>query len=287
MILVLGAGGNVGSAVVEELRLAGEVVRAAFHASSQTAASVRQGEDAITVDLSEPTTLPPAVDGADTIFLIGAMSPDQSRQEANIVEAAVSGKAERVVKLSVWRADEQLTPIARLHRPAEVMLERSGLAWTFLRPNFYMQNFSRLMAGRIRADGTLAQLAVKAPISFVDVRDVARVAARVLTSDAHAGKTYALSGPAALTYDDAAQVLSQVLERPVRYVPLSADEARETMADNGLSSFYTGALIEVGQAYRDGGADTVTQTVQEVTGTTPITFERFVRDHKKMFQQAI
>jgi len=283
VILVTGAGGAVGSAVLKELRGAGHLVRGAYHSQPKTDQAVNAGHEAITVDFSKPGTLPPALDGVDAVFLLGAMGPDQTSQETNVVEAAKQAGVERVVKLSVWRADEQLTPIARLHRPVEEALESSGLAWTFLRPNFYMQNFVRQMAVPIKATGVFTQAATAAPISFIDVADIARVAAQALTSRGGGGEIYAITGPEALTYDQAGEVLSRVLETRVRFIGLSDEDARAGMLQRGLPEFYADALIEVSRAYRDGGVDTVTSTVRDLTGREPNTFEQFVREHRAAF----
>lgn len=283
MILVTGAGGAVGSALAGTLHGAGRPVRAAYHGQRYVDEAVAGGLDAVRIDLGEPATLPPALRDVDAVFLVGAMGPGQTRHELNLIEAATAAGVSRVVKLSVWRADEELTPIARLHRPAEVALQESGLRWTFLRPNFYMQNFSRQFAASIRTTGRFAQPRADAPISFVDVRDIARAAAHVLTTDGHDGRVHALTGPEALTYGAAAEVLSRVLDRPVRFVELEDADARAAMLERGLPAYHADALIEVSRAYRDGGADTVTTTVRDLTGREPATFEQFVRDHRSAF----
>ncbi|QKG21570.1 NmrA family NAD(P)-binding protein [Actinomadura verrucosospora] len=286
MILITGAGGAVGSALLDELRAAGRPARAGYRTAAKAERARAAGQEAVALDLGDPASLPPALHGVDEVFLLGAMGPHQTRHELTMVEAAAAAGVRRVVKLSVWRADEELTPIARLHHPVERALESSGLAWTFLRPNFYMQNFSRQMAASIRADGEFAQLAATAPISFVDVRDVARCAAVVFAgseSGVHDGRTYALTGPAALTYDEAAAVLSDELGRTIRYVGMSDDDARHMFLDRGLPEFHADSLVEVGRAYRDGGADTVLTTVRDLTGRHPTGFGAFVRDHRDAF----
>ena len=283
MIVVTGASGAVGSALLGELRACAHPVRAAYRSPAQAAQAVDAGQPAVAVDFSDPATLPPALDSATALFLLGAMSPAQAEQELNVVSAAQAAGIPRVVKLSVWRADEQLTPIARLHRPVEQALESSGLGWTFLRPNFYMQNFSRQMSASIRDDGMLAQPATSAPISFVDISDVARVAARALTTPGHDGKTYDITGPAALTYDQAAATFTQELGRPVRFIGLSDQQARAGMLQRGLPEFYADALLDVSRAYRHGGVGQVTSTVHDLTGQPPVTFTQFVRDHRSAF----
>jgi len=269
VILVTGASGAVSSALLKELRAGGREVRVAYHSQGRTDEAINAAHEAV----SEPATLPRALQGVNSVFLLGAMGPEQTAHGRNVVDAAKTAGVERVVKLSVWRADEELTPIARLHRPVEVALESSGLAWTFLRPNFYMQNFVRQMAGPIKATGAFAQPSSAAPISFVDVHDVARVAARALTSAGHDGQIYNITGPEGLTFEQAAATLSRVLDTPVRFIQLSDEEARADMLRRGLSEPYADALIQVSQAYRDGGAETVTPTVRDLTGSDPLTFE--------------
>jgi uncharacterized protein YbjT (DUF2867 family) len=279
-ILVIGAGGSVGSVVVSELRTSGQQVRAAYHDPAAAQRDMSAGHDAIAIDLSDPGTLAPALDGAAAVFLLSATGPEQAAQGLSVVRAAQAAKAERVVQLSVWRADEELTPIARQQRPVERALEASGLGWTFLRPNFYMQNFTRQMAASISQDGTFAQPDSSAPISFVDNRDVAIAAARVLTSAGHDGRVYDLTGPQALTYDQAAAILSEILGRPIRFTGLTDEAARAGMLRRGLPASYADALIEVSRAYRDGGAERVTTAVRDLTGSEPTPFAQFVRDHR-------
>jgi uncharacterized protein YbjT (DUF2867 family) len=279
-ILVIGAGASVGSVVVNDLRTSGHRVRAAYHDPAAAERDISAGYDAVAVDLSDPRTLAPALEGVAAAFLLSATGPQQAAQGLNVVRAAQAAKTERVVQLSVWRADEELTPIARQQRPIERALETSGVGWTFLRPNFYMQNFTRQMADSIRQDGTFAQPDSSAPISFVDNRDVASVAARVLTSAGHDGQVYDLTGPQALTYDEAAVILSDVLGRPVRFTGLTDEAAKAGMLRRGLPESYADALIEVSRAYREGGAERVTTAVRDLTGREPTPFAEFVRDHR-------
>jgi uncharacterized protein YbjT (DUF2867 family) len=285
MILVIGAGGTIGSALIEQLRALPHPVRAACHSQRGAATAAARGADVAMIDLADPLTLGPALDGVDSVFLLSATGPEQTKQELNVLAAAqAAATVEQIVKLSVWRADELLTPIARLHWPVEEALEASGMAWTFLRPNFYMQNFARQMAEAIRHEGVIAQPETHAAISFIDARDIARVAAHVLTSDGHAERAYNLTGPEALTYDEAATVFSTVLGKPVRFIGLSDQQAKADMLRRGLSEGYAGTLLEVSRAYRDGGADTVLPTVRELTGRNPGSLEQFITDHAAAFR---
>lgn len=281
MILVTGASGNVGTALLTRLHADGVAARAAYRDPHTTGQVIRSGGRAVTLDLAVPDTIGPALDGIETVFLLGATGPDQTTHELNMLEAA-RAVGVRVVKLSVWRADEGLSPIARLHRPVEHALITSGLPWTILRPNFYLQNFLRQPS--IREAGEFSLPLITAPISFVDIGDIARVAARVLTTDGHDGCVYDLTGPKALTYAEAAEEISAVLGKPVRYVGLEDDEARAAMLSRGIPEFHVDALIGVARAYRDGGAETVTSTVADLTGRGALGFADFVRRNRSFFQ---
>lgn len=280
MILVTGASGNVGTALLARLHADGVAARAAYRDPNRTAKAIESGRRAVTLELAAPETLAPALDGVDTVFLLAATGPAQTVQELNMLRAARTAGA-RVVKLSVWRADEGLTPIARLHRPVEDALTASGLPWTILRPNFYSQNFLRQPS--IREAGVFSFPLVTAPISFIDAGDVAEVAAHVLTTAGHDGRVYQLTGPKALTYPEAAAVFADVLGKPVRYVGLPDDQARAAMLNRGVPQFHADTLIEVARAYRSGGADTVTSTVPELTGRPAVGLADFVSRHRDVF----
>jgi uncharacterized protein YbjT (DUF2867 family) len=159
------------------------------------------------------------------------------------------------------------------------------MAWTFLRPNFYMQNFARDLAPAIAA-GILPQPASEAPISFVDARDVARIAAHALTTPGHDGQIYPITGPEALTYADAADTLSRVLGHHVRYVGLSDEEARARMLDRGAPPFLIDALLEIAAAYRDGGCERIIPTVRELTGREATSLASWAEDHREALSGA-
>lgn len=283
MILVTGAGGTVGSVLVQELQAVGHKPRVAYHSQHKAETAKRDGYDAVLLDFAEPKTLGPALEGANTVFLLGTGGRGQSEQEINVLNAAKVAGVKRLVKLSVWGAAEEQFSLARIHRAVEQATEASALSWTFLRPNGFMQNFVNHMAGTIKSQGAIYQPAGDAKISHIDVRDIAKVAARVLTTPGHEGKVYELSGPQALSYGEAASALSRVLNRQISYVPLSDDAARAGMLAAGMPDFYADYLLDLYRFYRSGGGSQVTHDVKNITGREPIAFDKFVRDHAHAF----
>lgn len=197
------------------------------------------------LDFAKPETLRPALEGVDTVFLLGTGGLGQAEREINVVNEARAAVVKRLVKLSVFGAAGEHFTFAKIHREVERAVEASGLAWTFLRPNGFMQNFVNHMAGSIRTQSAIYQPAEDARISHIDARDIARAAAQVLTASGHEGKAYELSGPQALSYADAASTLSTVLGKPIRYVALPDDAARAGMLAAGMPEFYVDYLLDL------------------------------------------
>lgn len=283
MIVVTGAGGTVGRELVGQLRAAHVPFRAAYHSASKVTAAATDGLDAVAIDFASPETLAPAFRGADALFLLFAGGMGQAEGEIAAVEAAKVAGVKRIVKLSVIGADGEDYAFARIHRPVERAIETSGLAWTHLRPNGFMQNVVNYFLPTIRDHGAFYQPAGDARISHVDVRDIARVAVAVLTGAGHDGRAYTITGPEALTYHDVASRLSAATHKEIRYVPVSDDDARKGMIAAGIPEFYADYLVDLNRVYRDGKGSIVTDTVRVVTGSAATPFESFARDHASAF----
>jgi uncharacterized protein YbjT (DUF2867 family) len=184
----------------------------------------------------------------------------------------------RIVKLSVWGAQDEEFTFARWHRAVERAIEASGVAWTFVRPNSFMQNVVNFMGATIKAQGAFFHSAADARISHVDARDVAAVAARTLTDAGHEGRAYSLSGPEALGYADIAAVLSRAVGREIRYVAISDADYKQGAVSAGIPEAYADALIDLSRHFRTGKMSQLTGDVKAVSGRDPIPFEQFARD---------
>lgn len=284
MILVTGAGGTVGTALIEALKAVGHKPRVAYHSQHKAEKAKSDGYDAVLLDFAEPETLRPALAGVEAAFLLGTGGRGQIEGEINVVKAAKAAGVRKLVKLSAWGAADEGFSFAKIHRAVERAVEATGMAWTFLRPNGFMQNFVNYMAGSIKSQSTIYQPAAEARISHIDVRDIARVAAQVLTTPGYEGKAYELSGPRAFSYGEAAEVLSRVLGRQIKYVMLSDDAARAGMLSAGIPDFYADYLLDLFRVYRTGAASQVTSEVKNITGREPIAFEQFASDYADTFR---
>ena len=147
MICVTGAGGTLSREVIKQLEGKKAPFRAAYFSKRSAEAARARGLDAITIDLNDLDTLRVAFHGCRTVFLLGPNAVNQTQLELNAVEAAAAAGVRHIVKQSVMGAAEELFSLARIHRPVERAIEESGIAWTFLRPNSFMQNTVTLHGG--------------------------------------------------------------------------------------------------------------------------------------------
>ena len=272
MILVTGASGTVGSEVVKALSAAGVRYRAGYRTRPQ---NLPTGVDAVALDYDKPETIRPALQGIETVFLLSTtVAPEKT-----VVDEAKRAGVERVVKLSAYGAETEGFIFGRWHRAVEKHVESSGLAWTFLRPNNFMQNVLHYMGATIRSKGEFYASAGDGAVATIDAADIGACAARVLTGKGHDGKAYALTGPAALTYTQFADVLSRVLGRPVKYVAISGEQYTQAALAAGTPPAYAEALADLNRHISEGKMSRVTPAVKELTGRDPVSFEQFVRDH--------
>lgn len=285
MILITGATGTTGRDVIKELsRLGAEGVRVLVRDASK-AGFVRDANfELVEGDFDRPETLDAALWSVERAFLLTPPSPQTTAQQGHFIEAARRAGVRHVVKFSAIGASAAAPGgFAKWHGDAEEELKASGLDYTMLRPNFFMQNLLG-QAQTVAGEGRIYQPVGDAKASFVDTRDVAAVAARVLTEDGHEGRTYLITGPGALSYGDAAERLSAVLGRKVTYVPISPEDFRRGALAQGLPGWLVDALGLLNDNLAAGHAAAVTDIVREVGKTEPRTFEQFARDYAAAFR---
>lgn len=280
MILVTGAGGTVGSEVVKQLQAAGAAFRAAFHSQAKADAARAKGIDAVLIDYNRPETLDAAFAGVDKLFLL---SSGNAEQEIHAIEAAKRTGVKHIVKLSVIGAAEEAFSFAKVHRAAEKAIEESGIAWTFLRPNGFMDNLHNYMGGTIREQGAFYSSTGDARVAHIDVRDIAAVAVKVLTEPGHEGKSYELTGPEALSYADIASKISGASGRAVNYVDVRDEDVKAGMTGSGAPEAYADAFLDLLRWYRSGDAARVSDNVKRLTGRDPIAFDQYAKDHAREF----
>ena len=271
-ILVTTPTGKVGSELVRLLKAG----KASFRLGARDVEKARKefpGAEVVLLDYTDPASLAAAVHGISTLYLA---SPGDfpAERENQLIDLAKAAGATRAVKLSAMGVDGGDGPI----RQVEKHLEASGLQWTFLRPTWFMQNFSTTQVQAIRA-GTLAEPAGDKKTAFIDARDIAAVAFAALTQDGHAGKIYTLTGPELLSRTQVTEILSRELGIKVAYADLTDAQFREGVKPF-LHQGYIDLLSLLYGFVRAGYHERQTGDVKLVLGREPGSFAQFVRDHR-------
>ena len=280
MILVTGATGTTGRELVRALVARGAPVRSLVRDAGRGRELLGEGVELAKGDFDRPGTLAAALEGVERLYVLTPPHPQQAEWERAVLDAARSAGVGRVVRHSLLGADDD-SPMAaaRLHRGSERELEESGLPFTILRPNFFDQTF----AGGMVVQGAMYTAAGEGRVSFVDVRDVADAAAAVLTGEGHEGRTYALTGPEALTFGEAAAVIGEVTGRPVQHVDVPADQLAAGMAQAGVPDWLAQDVAALQTAYAAGAGAEVSDDVRTLTGRAPRPFREFVGDYADRF----
>jgi uncharacterized protein YbjT (DUF2867 family) len=292
-ILITGASGNVGSEVVKQLSSATKDIdiKAAGHSVKSVTRVLKPGDriQPIEFDYGRPDTLRQALNGADKLFLLTPFQSDMVELSSNLLkEVENAGNIKHIVKLSVMGADaEPGITGGRLHRQVEKMIEESGIPFTFLRPNFFMQNFVNFLSQTIKEQDSFYLPAGDGKVSFVDIRDIAAVAVQALANNdegRHNGKAYTITGPEAISYEDAARILSEQVGNKISYVSTSEEKAREGMKGIGMDEWFINSMMELYSITRMGHVSQVFSAIEEVTGRKPISFSQFARDYAESFR---
>jgi uncharacterized protein YbjT (DUF2867 family) len=278
MILITGATGNVGNELVQALAARGASVRAL--ARNPTRVALPATVQAMSGDLEAPDTLGPALTGVDRVFLLGGFST-----MTKLLRRIRAAGVERVVLLTsrCVVGGNPGNAITRMWLDAEAAVQDSGLPWTILRPSGFHSNALRWLPQLQRGDVVRTPWP-DVPIASIDPADIAAVAATVLTEPGHEHTAPSLSGPEPLTPGQQVSTLARVLRRPLRYQPLTDDEARAQMAADTpprlIDAFF--------RFFTDGEFNdaTVVDTVHQITGHRPGNFRKWAQGHARLFGYA-
>jgi uncharacterized protein YbjT (DUF2867 family) len=283
MILVTGAVGNVGRALVPLLLAHAGAVRVLVRKPDRYRPP-GPGVEVCAGHFGAPETLPPALAGVHTVFLLSGVHPDMVALQCGLVDAAKAAGVRRIVKLSGMDAAPG-APIAlgRWHGQVEAAIEAAGLDFTHLRPNIFMQNLLG-QAAAVAAGGELRAALGDGRVSLIDVRDIAGAAARVLLEPGHERRSYTLTGPQAIAQAEVAAVLARATGRAVRYVPLTPAQARAEMLAARLPEWWADLLLELYAVAAAGGCSRVAPDAPQLLGRAPRDFAAFAADHAQLLR---
>jgi uncharacterized protein YbjT (DUF2867 family) len=282
-VLVTGATGNVGMEVVKVLQKAGQPVRAAVREVAKVEGQFGEGVECVQFDFKRPDTFEAAFKDVKRLFLM--RPPDISNAQRDIlpaIEAAKRAGVEQVVFLSLLGAENnRIVP----HYKIEKLLLTSGMAWTFLRASFFMQNLDTTQRQDIKENNDLFVPAGRGKTSFIDGRDIGAVAALALTQDDHANKAYDLTGSEALDYYQVAEIFTEVLGRPIHYSkPSVVRFFWRWWRSRKRPLVFTLVMTILYMTVALGWGDKLSPELGQLLGRPPLTMRQYVEDYKLVWE---
>lgn len=283
-VLVTGASGNVGVEVVRQLISRGVPVKAAVLPGRDEAAprgAAPQGASPVVFDFDTRETFGPALDGVDRVFLMRPPHMSDAKAFRPFIDAMVAAGIHQVVFLSVQGAGQNIfVP----HHGIEALLKKSGLAWTFLRPSFFMQNLSTTHLTDIRERGEIYVPAGGGRTNFIDVADIGEAAAVCLATPGHERMAYEITGTQALTYGEVAAILTAACGRPITYPRPSSREFKAHMRSTGHADDFIRVMSSIYAIARFGMAAGTTDTFEALVGSPPRTLRQWAEENAALWQ---
>lgn len=283
MILITGASGNVGKAVLQEVAKSGAKHRAMYRSAAE-ATKAPPGTETVIADFAKPETLGAALKGVGAVYLVCSPIPELPQLEGNVIDACVAAGVKHVVQNSAMGAGDYDKSFPSWHRKVEDKLKSTRLTRTILRPNSFHQNVLAFFAETIRTQGVFYSSMRDSRNSFIDVRDIAVVAAKALAGGEHSGKIYELNGPEALNYTELAAKISKVAGREVKYVDIPMNAQRKAMLEQGMPEWLVTALLDLQQYYLNGKGGETDGLLQKLLGRAPIKMDEFLAKNAGEFR---
>lgn len=272
-VLIVGASGTVGSELVRLLKADG------FQTRALTSQKAKVGPGQVYANLATGEGLSAAFEGVDRAYLLSPPGfADQYKILSPLIQEAKRRGLKKVVLMTAMGANaNEASPLRR----AEVELEKSGLAYNIIRPNWFMQNFNTFWVQGIREQHVIALPAGTARTSFIDARDISAVAARLLVDDSLSGKAFDLTGPAAVTHAEAAAAISSATGLGIRYQDIEPKVLKDGLLSAGLPADYVDFMILIFGFLKEGYSAGLTSSVKDILGREPHSLTQYVQDYKK------
>jgi uncharacterized protein YbjT (DUF2867 family) len=284
MILVTGASGTVGKAVLAEVARSGQKHRALYRSKSE-AAKAPAGTEAVIADFSDKASLAAALRGVASVYLVCSPVRELVQLEGNAIDACEAAGVRRIVLNSAMGAGDYGKSFPSWHRQVENKLNATKMARCILRPNSFTQNVVTYLAPSIREQGAFyGAMGGNARTSYVDVRDIATIAAKALQGGAHDGNVYELNGPEALTHKEVAEKISRQTGTAARYVDIPAEAQRRAMLEQGMPEWQVTALLELQEYYTGGQGGSVDGVLEELLGRPARTMDQFLKESAAEFR---
>ncbi|MGK0441675.1 MAG: hypothetical protein ACJA0N_001476 [Pseudohongiellaceae bacterium] len=283
MILLTGATGATGSASAKLLIEKGVPLRALVRNAEKAQWLNDAGVELVVGDLADKAVVSKALQGVDRALLIAVNEKEQLEQEKQFVNCAVAAGVKHIVKLSSIEAVAgETAPIPYAHWQTEEHIRASGIGWTMIKPNFFMENLFA-NAGTIATEDAFYLPMGDGKVVMGTVADAAGIIAEALIGDEHMGKSYEITGPESQDFHQIAKQIGEVLGRPIRYINQSSEDYRAVLAGFGINEWRVNAVAILFEEVCKGGLDYTTNTVKELLGREPTTLKQFIEKNRAAF----
>lgn len=286
LVLITGATGNIGTLVCQSLVKAGMHVRAAYNSPRGKEKALSLGvAETVQLDITDAASLDAAFDGVTKAFILVPMRPDMVELGNGMIDAAQRANVQHVVRISGMGAfPDAPILLGRWHGNMDAHLHASGLNFTIIQPNSFMQNFITYGVEVLKTQNAIYLPLGDSKVSWGDVRDVASVVTHALSNAEHIGKTYVITGAEALTTESIATIFSKHCDRTITYHDVPEVVATQALLSGGMDATMAQALEELHAIFKAGYGAEVSPDVEKVLGRPPISFDQFVFDHKHLLR---
>lgn len=278
-VFVTASTGNIGSQIVKNI----STQNIPFSAGVNSTAGLEKNQ--IQMDFDDKGSLQKAFAGHDTVFLLFPMHEKMVQWSKNAVTAAKATGVKHIIRSSGAGADVSSSFfMPKIQGTIDTIIRNSGIDYTITKPASFMQNFVNFFSYDIKK-GSVYQPAGDGQIAWVDVRDIAAVNTKVMLSPEHyTNKELTITGGENLSYSEALDVISKIIDKPITFVDIDAEKSIDAMKGYGMSQFSIDMMSSLNEIIKAGYASGTTETVQELTGKEPIKFKQFAMDFQANWQ---
>ena len=284
MILLTGATGKTGSATAKALNERGIKFRALIRNEEKREDIESLGGEVIIGSIENKEAVDQSMVDVETALILLPNSENQLSLVKQLVDSAKQAGANRIVKMSSIEATPDATsPIPRLHLESEEYIKQSGLNWTMVKPNFYMQNLLA-SAATIKDQGKIFLPMGEGKTGMIDTTDVGKVLAKVLSEDGHESMNHEITGPEILSFFEVAEIFTQGLGKQVDYIDVPLAAYKETLGQFLTNQWHLDAVIDLFKGIADGGIEEKTDTYSNLMGESPKSLSQFISENSFIFK---
>ena len=277
-VLITGATGTVATAMLPRMLKAGAEVKALVRDAQKGEKLKAMGVEPVIGDLMDAAKLEAAARGMDAVISITPPNPNAVAQASVTIQAAVKGGVGHIIRLSaIGAAPDAPTDNGRLHFKTEEEILATGVPFTILRPNFFMQNLLGQL-GTLRSQGAMYWGMGEGAIGIVDTRDISDCLADLGAYGGHLGQRYILTGPESLTFADMAAILSEESGKEIRYVPIPVEAVGEAIRGYGMGDWFAQVMMDYSRAYARGWGDFLSPNGEAITDQPARSFRQFAKE---------